>query len=104
MPAQDFGCEQCGGHDADLDIRELAGTGTVLEAVLITRHPNPQVATPLTLGRIQLTEGPVVYGALSHGDDAPSSGWSGVHVFARDDDSGAGPSQVFVPVSRGANA
>jgi uncharacterized OB-fold protein len=57
---QYFGCESCGAYGDDLVRRELEAEGRVLSAIRVERHPDTSVATPLTIVRVHLLEGPAI--------------------------------------------
>ena len=85
-PVQHFGCERCGSFGADFTEVAFEGQGIVLAAVEVVEHPNKDVAVPVTIGKVQLAEGPVVRARLSPGCEAGvrvrAMGCGGVFVFA----------------------
>ena len=93
-PVQHFGCERCGSFGADFTEVAFEGQGIVLAAVEVVEHPNKDVAVPVTIGKVQLTEGPVVRARLSHGCGVgawvQATGRGGVLVFAAGTTEGGG--------------
>ena len=61
---QQFGCERCGSFGDQLAEIVFEGRGVVLASVKVSEHPNKEVAVPVTIGSVQLTEGPVVRARL----------------------------------------
>ncbi|WP_153505328.1 Zn-ribbon domain-containing OB-fold protein [Cumulibacter manganitolerans] len=64
VPAQTFGCLQCGAHGDDLPVVELNPHGLLLAAVTVYQHPNSAIAAPLVIGSVHLSDGPVVRARL----------------------------------------
>jgi uncharacterized OB-fold protein len=97
VPVQDFGCERCGAHGADLAATELSGAGRVLAAVTVHEHPLPQAPTPAVIGSVLLDEGPVLRAMLVDAAGVVVAGeWSGRDVVVGDGTQPRGP-VVFVP-------
>ncbi|MDP1840304.1 MAG: OB-fold domain-containing protein [Reyranella sp.] len=60
FPMQTHGCEVCGRYGADLQPMTLSGRGKLLSATIVHLHADKARATPFTIGKIALAEGPVV--------------------------------------------
>ena len=60
FPMQTYGCEVCGRHGADLQPMTLSGRGTLLSSTVVHIHADKARATPFTIGKVLLADGPVV--------------------------------------------
>ncbi len=60
FPMQGHGCEVCGRHGADLQPMALTGRGKLLSSTVVHLHADKARATPFTIGKIALADGPVV--------------------------------------------
>jgi len=60
FPMQTHGCEVCGRHGVDLQPMILSGRGTLLSSTVVHIHADKARATPFTIGKVLLADGPVV--------------------------------------------
>ncbi len=60
FPMQGHGCEVCGRHGPDLQPMVLRGRGKLLSSTVVHFHADKARATPFTVGKIALADGPVV--------------------------------------------
>lgn len=73
-------CTACSSmeHLAQVD---AAGTGTVDSFTTVHRAPRAELATPYTIARVRLTEGPILLTRLEPAEPAGGAGWTiGDHV------------------------
>lgn len=75
FPMQTYGCEVCGRHGADLQPMTLGGRGTLLSSTVVHLHADKARATPFTIGKVLLADGPVVRTLLvdPHREIAPGT-------------------------------
>jgi uncharacterized OB-fold protein len=60
FPMQGHGCEVCGRHGADLQPMVLKGRGKLLSSTVVHLHIDKARTAPFTIGKIALSDGPVV--------------------------------------------
>jgi uncharacterized OB-fold protein len=73
FPFQTAGCETCGAHGDDIKPVDLAPTGTLLAWTTVHMHGKPYPAAPFIVGKVRLTDGPVVRGILDCADETALS-------------------------------
>lgn len=68
FPMQTHGCEVCGRHGANLQPMTLSGRGVLLSSTVVHLHADKARPAPFTIGKVALTEGPVVRTLLADPD------------------------------------
>jgi hypothetical protein len=86
FPMQTHGCEVCGRHGIDLQPMTLRGRGTLLSSTVVHIHADKARATPFTIGKVLLADGPVVRTLLVDPDKEIAPGTTMVTALAQTGD------------------
>ncbi len=70
FPAQNYGCENCGGPPEKMKPVELKGRGELMSFATVYKHFSPIIETPFIMGSIQLEDGPVIEAVIQCEDDS----------------------------------
>jgi len=69
FPPQDYGCEKCGATGSALQEKILQGQGKLVSWATVHMHAKPYPKAPFVVGKIALSEGPVMRALLKVPDE-----------------------------------
>lgn len=102
FPPNPYGCESCGALPAQLEPRELAGSGALEAFATVHQHAGRGIETPFVIGLVLLDDGPALRATLTSKTDeglAIGQRVRSVLVPAGTDDRGEIVELRFAPVA-----
>lgn len=69
VPADSYGCQQCGADESSVLERTLTGSGNLIDFVTVHQQLHPERPAPCVVATIRLAEGPLVTAVIDEQEE-----------------------------------